>query len=167
MKKTSAVFPKTAGAFFVQMGESAGNGPKSQDSDTIGFEKHVTIILHKMSGDIPVTLWNTTTGYVLGISRMENAEKALRQGIEYAEAQLAGKTIVVSEDGAGVRKTEYWVAESVKTAYDTALANAKTVLANADATNAQRDAATQALGAAYGTLVNGSRNAKGMQQGTN
>ncbi len=118
-------------------------------------------------GDIPVTLWNTTTGYVLGISRMENAEKALRQGIEYAEAQLAGKTIVASEDGAGVRKTEYWVAESVKTAYDTALANAKTVLANADATNAQRDAATQALGAAYGTLLNGSRSAKGMQQGTN
>ena len=125
----------------MKTGESTGTGPKSQDSDTIGFEKHVTIILHKMSGDIPVTLWNTTTGYVLGISRMENAEKALRQGIEYAEAQLAGKTIVVSEDGAGVKKTEYWVAENVKTAYDTALANAKTVLANADATPPPRSSA--------------------------
>ena len=99
--------------------------------------------------DIPVTLWNTSTGHTVGLSRMEYAKEALERGIAYCEGKLANTTIVVSDDGAGVPVGAYWAPQADVDAYYDAMANAKAVLANPESTNAQMDAATQVLGAEW------------------
>ena len=99
--------------------------------------------------DIPVTLWNTQTGHVVGISRMEYAPAALEAGIAYCEEKLAGTEIVVSDDGAGVPVGAYWAPRADVDAYYAALENAKAVLANPESSWAQMDAATQVLGAEW------------------
>ena len=99
--------------------------------------------------DIPVTLWNTDTGYVVGISHMEYADDALAAGIAYCEGKLAGKEIAVSDDGSGVAAGSYWATQASVDAYYAAYENAKTVLTDAASTDAQMDAATQALGNAF------------------
>jgi len=110
---------------------------------------------------IPVTLWNTDTGYVIGISHMEYAGDALEAAIAYVDAQLAGKTIVASTDGSDVPVGTYWVTQAILDTYNSAYANAKAVLANPDSTNAQKDAATEALSSAFGNSASrGMRTAK-------
>ena len=99
--------------------------------------------------DIPVTLWNTSTGHTVGLSRMEYAKEALERGIAYCEGKLAGTKIVVSDDGVGVPVGAYWAPQADVDAYYAAIENAKAVLANPDSTNAQMDAATQVLGAEW------------------
>ena len=99
--------------------------------------------------DIPVTLWNTSTGHTVGLSRMEYAREALERGVAYCEGKLAGTTIVVSDDGVGVPAGAYWAPKADVEAYYDAMESAKAWLANPDATNAQLDAATQVLGAEW------------------
>lgn len=96
--------------------------------------------------EIPVTLWNTETGYVVGISRMDNAEEALAAGIAYCDKLLADTQIVASDDGVGVPVGAYYASQANVDAFYTNYEEAKAVLANPESTNAQRDAATQALG---------------------
>ncbi|MCD8256255.1 MAG: S-layer homology domain-containing protein, partial [Oscillospiraceae bacterium] len=113
--------------------------------------------------DIPVTLWNTETGYVIGISRMEYARTALEMAIAFLDGELDGLQIVVSEDGTDVAGDTYWVTQSVMDTYTNAYDSAVALLDNETATNAQIDAAIQVLGSAYG---NGSRGLSTMALGT-
>jgi hypothetical protein len=100
--------------------------------------------------EIPITLWNTDTGYVVGLSHMEYADDALKAAIDYVEKYASGNNIIVStaEDGAFVGQN--WVTQEVMDNFDNFLAIAKSVLANPDSSNAQMDAATQHLQVAFG-----------------
>lgn len=100
--------------------------------------------------DIPVTLWNTETGYVVGISRMDNAKDGLTAAIAYCDELMAGAEIVASNDGAGVPVGAYYASQNNIDAFYAGYENAKAVLADPTSTNAQMDAATQALGSKVG-----------------
>ena len=112
--------------------------------------------------NIPVTLWNTSTGHVVGISRMAYAPAGLHAALAYVDGQMAGKTVVASEDGGDVFADTYWVSQAVLDAYTTAYSTAKIVFLNPIASNAQMDAATQALGGAFGS---GGKGMTSMQKG--
>lgn len=96
--------------------------------------------------NIPVTLWNTETGYVVGISRMDNAKEALTAAIAYCDELLADAEVIASDDGVGVPVGAYYASQANVDAFYANYANAKAVLDNPASTNAQMDAATQALG---------------------
>jgi hypothetical protein len=112
--------------------------------------------------NIPVTLWNTNTGYVVGISRMAYAPAGLYAALAYVDAQMAGKTVVASDDGSDVFAGTYWVTQDVLDAYNAAQSTAESVFQDPLASNAQMDAATQALGAAFGS---GGKGMTSMQKG--
>ena len=101
-------------------------------------------------GDVPVTLWNTDTGHVVGISHGKYAKTALYAGLQYVNAQLAGKTVVASADGTDVFAGTYWVTQAILDAWTSAYDNAKAVYYDWDATWAQMDAATEKLSVAFG-----------------
>ncbi len=83
----------------------------------------------------------------------------LNAAIEAAEdIDLTG--IAVSEDGKDVPTTGKWIDKAVKDAFDEALADAKEVTADEDATKAQVDAATAALTKAAKALADAVANAK-------
>jgi len=101
-------------------------------------------------GDIPVTLFNTDTGHVVGISRMGYARTGVHAALHYVDEQLAGKTIVASANGEDVWADTYWVTQAILDTYNAAYDAAKAAFLNPEATNSQLDAATEALGAAFG-----------------
>ena len=95
-----------------------------------------------------VIMWTTETGYVIGFTRGDNARASLAQAIKYAED--ATSAIVTSVDGKDVATDKYWVTSDVWKAYQGALAAAKNMYANANATNLEVDSMIFVLGNALG-----------------
>jgi hypothetical protein len=114
-------------------------------------------------GNIPVVLWNTDTGHVVGITHGKYARTALYAALAYVNAQIQGKQVVVSVDGTDVFSGKYWVTQAVMDAYNAALAAANAQVFNWWATFAQMDAVTEALGAAWG---DGTKGMSAMQHGS-
>ena len=115
-------------------------------------------------GDVPVTLWNTDTGHVVGISHGKYAKTALYAGLQYVNAELAGKTIVASVDGTDVLTASYWVTQAILDTWTSAYDNAKAVYYDPDSTWAQMDAATEKLSVAFGT--DATKGMRSMKPGT-
>ncbi len=112
--------------------------------------------------NIPVTLWNTDTGHVVGISRLKYARTGLYAGLLYVNNQLAGKNVEASDDGTDVFAGSYWVTQATLDKYNAAHDGASALVFKWDATWAQMDAATEALGAAWG---DGTKGMSTMQHG--
>lgn len=123
-------------ALIVRYNMQAGSRPSQFISATNNLELQ----------NIPVTLWNTETGYVVGISRMDNAKDALTAAIAYCDKLMDGAEIVASDDGVGVPVGAYYASQANVDAFYANYESAKAVLADPTSTNAQMDAATQALG---------------------
>ncbi|MGI6072246.1 MAG: hypothetical protein ACOX75_04455 [Lachnospiraceae bacterium] len=98
--------------------------------------------------DVEITTWCTKTNNPIGFTYGDSSKEALTKAIENAKALKEG--VQISADGAGLAAGTKWVTQEAMDEFVAAIAAAEAVLNNNSSSNMQLDAATGALGAAWG-----------------